>query len=180
MNKKYFGTDGIRGEVGNSVIQPDFVMRLGHAAGRVLVHNEQNSTDSPTVLIGKDARISGYMLEAALVAGFTSAGVNVVQTGPLPTPAVAYLTRALRLNAGVMISASHNVFSDNGIKFFSEGGIKLNDELELAIEARLDEPLRTVAPHEYGRAKRIEGTSARYIEFCKNTSFLGVGRQRDR
>ncbi|MBR6026218.1 MAG: phosphoglucosamine mutase [Neisseriaceae bacterium] len=169
MNKKYFGTDGIRGEVGNSVIQPDFVMRLGHAAGRVLVHNEQNSNDSPTVLIGKDARISGYMLEAALVAGFTSAGVNVVQTGPLPTPAVAYLTRALRLNAGVMISASHNVFSDNGIKFFSEGGIKLNDELELAIEARLDEPLRTVAPHEYGRAQRIEGTSARYIEFCKNT-----------
>ncbi|HHA4042645.1 TPA: phosphoglucosamine mutase, partial [Neisseria gonorrhoeae] len=137
MAKKYFGTDGVRGEVGQFPITPDFVLKLGYAAGQVLV---QHDTDQkPTVLIGKDTRISGYMLEAALVAGFTAAGVNVVQTGPLPTPGVAYLTRALRLSAGVMISASHNTYSDNGIKFFAEGGVKLSDEVELEIEAKIDE-----------------------------------------
>ncbi|MDO5686602.1 MAG: phosphoglucosamine mutase [Neisseria sp.] len=167
MGKKYFGTDGVRGEVGNSVIQPDFVMKLGYAAGRVLVRQDKDHV--PTVLIGKDARISGYMLEAALVAGFTSAGVHVVQTGPIPTPGVAYLTRALRLNAGVMISASHNAFSDNGIKFFAEGGVKLSDEIELAIEDRMGEPMRSVGSRSFGRARRIDGAAPRYIEFCKST-----------
>ncbi len=167
MGKKYFGTDGVRGEVGTSVIQPDFVMRLGYAAGRVLVR--QDRAHVPTVLIGKDARISGYMLEAALVAGFTSAGVHVLLTGPIPTPGVAYLTRALRLNAGVMISASHNAFSDNGIKFFAEGGVKLSDEIELAIEERMEEAMHSVGSREFGRARRIDGAAARYIEFCKST-----------
>ena len=167
MSKQYFGTDGVRGKVGQSVIQPDFVMRLGHAAGKVLVKQVENHT--PTVLIGKDARISGYMLEAALVAGFTSAGVNVELTGPIPTPGVAYLTRAFRLDAGVMISASHNPFYDNGIKFFAEGGVKLSDEIELSIEACIDEPFKTVPSNQYGRAKRIDGAADRYIEFCKST-----------
>ncbi|WP_274584929.1 phosphoglucosamine mutase [Neisseria leonii] len=167
MSRKYFGTDGVRGEVGQFPITPDFVLKLGYAAGRVLAQHDSGHT--PTVLIGKDTRISGYMLEAALVAGFTAAGVHVVQTGPLPTPGVAYLTRALRLSAGVMISASHNVFSDNGIKFFAEGGVKLSDAVELEIEAKLDEAVQTEPSPHLGRARRISGADDRYIEFCKST-----------
>ena len=167
MAKKYFGTDGVRGEVGQFPITPDFVLKLGYAAGQVLVQHD--SEHRPTVLIGKDTRISGYMLEAALVAGFTSAGVNVIQTGPLPTPGVAYLTRALRLSAGVMISASHNVYSDNGIKFFAEGGVKLSDEIEMEIEAKIDEEMKTQPSDWLGRARRINGADDRYIEFCKST-----------
>lgn len=167
MTRKYFGTDGIRGEVGKFPITPDFVMKLGCAFGRALINKD--SSYKPTVIIGKDTRISGYMLETALVAGFTAAGVNVIQTGPLPTPGIAYLTRALRLQGGVMISASHNTFSDNGIKFFAEGGIKLNDAMELAIEAELDKPMITVPSMELGRARRISGADDRYIEFCKAT-----------
>ena len=148
MAKKYFGTDGVRGEVGQFPINPDFVLKLGYAAGQVLVQHEGEI--KPTVLIGKDTRISGYMLEAALIAGFTAAGVNVIQTGPLPTPGVAYLTRALRLSAGVMISASHNVYSDNGIKFFAEGGVKLSDEIELEIEAKIDEEMKTQPSSRFG------------------------------
>ncbi|ATP30061.1 phosphoglucosamine mutase [Chromobacterium violaceum] len=167
MSRKYFGTDGVRGEVGKFPITPEFVMKLGYAAGRVLVNHDQDSR--PTVLIGKDTRISGYMLEAALQAGFTAAGVNVLLTGPLPTPGIAYLTRALRLEAGVVISASHNPFQDNGIKFFAEGGNKLDDALELEIEAMLDQPMATNPSLELGRARRIDGAAERYIEFCKST-----------
>ena len=167
MARKYFGTDGIRGEVGQFPITPDFVMKLGCAFGRALVKADAGHT--PTVIIGKDTRISGYMLETALVAGFTAAGVSVVQTGPLPTPGIAYLTRALRLDGGVMISASHNAFSDNGIKFFAEGGVKLSDEMELAIEAELDKEMQTLPSCQLGRAKRISGADDRYIEFCKST-----------
>ena len=167
MARKYFGTDGIRGEVGQFPITPDFVMKLGCAFGRALARKEQEHR--PTVIIGKDTRISGYMLETALVAGFTAAGVNVVQTGPLPTPGIAYLTRALRLDGGVMISASHNEFSDNGIKFFAEGGVKLSDEMELAIEVELDKEMHTLPSIELGRARRISGADDRYIEFCKST-----------
>ena len=167
MSKKYFGTDGVRGEVGQHPITPEFVMKLAYAAGQVLV---QHGLDHrPTVLIGKDTRISGYMLEAAMEAGFTAAGVNELHTGPLPTPGVAYLTRALRLDCGVMISASHNVYSDNGIKFFAEGGVKLTDAVELEIEAQLDAPMQTVASDFLGRARRINGADDRYIEFCKST-----------
>ncbi|MCP2039640.1 phosphoglucosamine mutase [Neisseria sp. HSC-16F19] len=165
--KKYFGTDGVRGEVGQFPITPDFVMRLAYAAGRVLV--QHGSDHRPTVLIGKDTRISGYMLEAAMEAGFTAAGVNVLLTGPLPTPGVAYLTRALRLDCGVMISASHNAYSDNGIKFFAEGGVKLSDETELEIEAQIDQPMETVPAEKLGRARRMAGAQDRYIEFCKST-----------
>ena len=167
MARKYFGTDGIRGEVGQFPITPDFVMKLGCAFGRALVKADAGHT--LTVIIGKDTRISGYMLETALVAGFTAAGVSVVQTGPLPTPGIAYLTRALRLDGGVMISASHNAFSDNGIKFFAEGGVKLSDEMELAIEAELDKEMQTLPSRQLGRAKRISGADDRYIEFCKST-----------
>ncbi|BEV73377.1 MULTISPECIES: phosphoglucosamine mutase [unclassified Paludibacterium] len=167
MSRKYFGTDGVRGEVGQFPITPEFVLKLGYAAGRVLVNHDRDQ--HPTVLIGKDTRISGYMLEAALQAGFTAAGVNVLLTGPLPTPGIAYLTRALRLSAGVMISASHNPFHDNGIKFFAEGGIKLDDRIELEIEAMLDEPLETKPSTGLGRARRIEGAAERYIEFCKSS-----------
>ena len=166
MSRKYFGTDGVRGEVGQFPITPDFMIKLGYAAGRVLVKHD---TDAPTVLLGKDTRISGYMLEAALEAGFTAAGVHVMLTGPLPTPGVAYLTRAFRLSAGVMISASHNFYTDNGIKFFTEGGKKLDDALELEIEAMLDEPLITKESSSLGRARRIEGAVDRYIEFCKSS-----------
>lgn len=167
MSRKYFGTDGVRGEVGKLPITPEFVLKLGYAAGLVLVNHE--GADHPTVLIGKDTRISGYMLEAALQAGFTAAGVNVLLTGPLPTPGIAYLTRALRLSAGVVISASHNPFQDNGIKFFAEGGVKLGDEVEASIEAMLDAPLETRPSLELGRARRIDAAAERYIEFCKST-----------
>lgn len=171
MARKYFGTDGVRGRVGESPITPEFVMHLGYAAGLVLVADRGSLPEGqhPTVLIGKDTRISGYMLEAALEAGFTAAGVNVLMTGPMPTPAVAYLTRALRLQAGVVISASHNPFEDNGIKFFSAQGQKLPDSLEEAIEAQLDSPINTVSARQLGRARRIEDAAARYIEFCKST-----------
>jgi phosphoglucosamine mutase len=170
MSRKYFGTDGIRGRVGESPITPDFVLRLGYAAGRVLAHgDEARGHGRPTVLIGKDTRLSGYMLEAALEAGFTAAGVDVLMSGPLPTPGVAYLTRALRLAAGVVISASHNPYYDNGIKFFSATGDKLPDETELQIEAELEKPMEYAASDALGRARRIEDAAGRYIEFCKST-----------
>ena len=168
MKRKYFGTDGVRGLVGQAPITPDFVMRLGYAAGKVLARSESSSV-RPVVLIGKDTRISGYMLEAALEAGFAAAGVDVMLGGPLPTPAVAYLTRALRLSAGVVISASHNPFQDNGIKFFSAQGNKLPDDVELAIEETLEQPMECVSPEKLGRAKRLEDARGRYIEFCKST-----------
>lgn len=169
MTRKYFGTDGVRGKVGDAPITPDFVMRLGHAAGKVLAHGARTGQGKPTVLIGKDTRISGYMLEAALEAGFTSAGVHVLLTGPLPTPGIAYLTRALRLSAGVVISASHNPYYDNGIKFFSASGDKLPDSVEAAIEAALDEPMVCAPSDDLGRARRIDDAAGRYIEFCKST-----------
>jgi phosphoglucosamine mutase len=169
MARKYFGTDGIRGSVGTAPITPDFVMRLGHAAGKVLAQSENAATGRPTVLIGKDTRISGYMLEAALEAGFTAAGVDVLLAGPIPTPAVAYLTRALRLSAGVVLSASHNPYQDNGIKFFSAQGNKLPDAVEEAIEAALDTPMLCVSSEKLGRAKRLDDARGRYIEFCKST-----------
>ena len=168
MKRKYFGTDGVRGLVGQAPITADFVMRLGYAAGKVLTQTKAAS-ERPVVLIGKDTRISGYMLEAALEAGFAAAGVDVMLGGPLPTPAVAYLTRALRLSAGVVISASHNPFHDNGIKFFSAQGNKLADEVEAGIEAALEEPMGCVSPEKLGRAKRLEDARGRYIEFCKST-----------
>lgn len=168
MNKKYFGTDGIRGKVGDSNITPDFVMRLGYAAGRVLAQRGVKGSRA-AVLIGKDPRISGYMLEAALEAGLTAAGVDTLLTGPMPTPAVAYLTRALRLQAGVVISASHNPYYDNGIKFFSNAGEKLDDADEFAIEAELDKPMQVVKSEKLGKAQRIEDAGARYVEFCKST-----------
>jgi phosphoglucosamine mutase len=168
MSRKYFGTDGIRGLVGVEPITPDFVMRLGYAAGKVLAH-AQSSKSRPTVLIGKDTRISGYMLEAALEAGFSAAGVDVMLAGPMPTPAIAYLTRALRLAAGVVISASHNPYHDNGIKFFSHQGTKLADAVEQDIEAALDAPMLCVASEKLGRAKRLDDAQGRYIEFCKST-----------
>ena len=170
MSRKYFGTDGIRGEVGTAPITPDFVMRLGYAAGRVLTTTATSpDAGKPTVLIGKDTRISGYMLEAALEAGFAAAGVDVMLAGPMPTPAVAYLTRALRLSAGVVISASHNPFQDNGIKFFSAQGNKLPDAVETAIEAELDLPLGCVSSERLGKARRLDDAQGRYIEFCKST-----------
>ena len=170
MARKYFGTDGVRGRVGVAPITPDFVMRLGYAAGRVLTEESAlPQGERPAVLIGKDTRLSGYMLESALEAGFSAAGVDVCLVGPLPTPAIAYLTRALRLQAGVVISASHNPYADNGIKFFSAQGTKLPDAVELAIEARVEAPLECVASADLGRAKRIEDARGRYIEFCKST-----------
>ncbi|NIA56514.1 phosphoglucosamine mutase [Massilia sp. TW-1] len=168
MARKYFGTDGIRGLVGESPITPDFVMRLGYAAGKVLAKDNAKS-GRPTVLIGKDTRISGYMLEAALEAGFSAAGVDVMLAGPMPTPAIAYLTRALRLQAGVVISASHNPFQDNGIKFFSEHGTKLPDAVELEIEDAIDQPMGCVSSEKLGRATRLRDAQGRYIEFCKST-----------
>ena len=167
MARKYFGTDGVRGKVGEPPITPDFVLRLGAAAGRVFKKNK--SASHTTVLIGKDTRVSGYMLEAALQAGFSSAGVDVLLCGPIPTPAVAYLTRALRLDAGVVISASHNPFTDNGIKFFSEKGMKLPDAVEEEIEAELDRGFTAFTSESLGKAKRLEDAAGRYVEFCKST-----------
>lgn len=170
MSRKYFGTDGVRGCVGQSPITPDFVMRLGYAAGRVLLDQSNMPVgERPTVLIGKDTRISGYMLESALEAGFSAAGVDVCLVGPLPTPAVAYLTRALRLQAGIVISASHNPYYDNGIKFFSAQGVKLPDEVEQAIEDGIDKPMICVSSADLGKVKRIGDARGRYIEFCKST-----------
>ena len=165
MTRKYFGTDGIRGTVGQAPITPDFVMRLAHAVGRVLKKTESR----PTVLIGKDTRISGYMLESALESGFNSAGVDVVLLGPLPTPGVAYLTRAQRASLGVVISASHNPYEDNGIKFFSAKGTKLSDAWELAVEAALEEAPVWADSASLGKARRLDDADGRYIEFCKST-----------
>jgi len=165
MTRRYFGTDGIRGTVGQAPITPDFVMRLAHAVGRVLRQTDQH----PVVLIGKDTRISGYMLESALESGFNSAGVDVVLLGPVPTPAVAYLTRAQRASLGVVISASHNPYDDNGIKFFSAKGAKLSDEWESKVEALVDEPPVWVSSADLGKAKRLDDAAGRYIEFCKST-----------
>jgi phosphoglucosamine mutase len=165
MTRTYFGTDGIRGTVGQAPITADFMLRLGHAVGRVLKATEAR----PTVLIGKDTRISGYMIESALEAGFASAGVDVLLTGPLPTPGVAYMTRALRLSLGVVISASHNPYGDNGIKFFSARGEKLPDAWEQQVEAALQMPPQWVDSAHLGKAKRIDDARGRYIEFCKGT-----------
>ncbi|MDI1362042.1 phosphoglucosamine mutase [Methylotenera sp.] len=171
MSKKYFGTDGIRGKVGEHPITPDFLMRLGYAAGKVLTSVNSNLAKGahPAVLIGKDTRISGYMLEAALEAGLSAAGVDILLTGPMPTPAVAYLTRALRAQAGIVISASHNPYYDNGIKFFSSEGAKLPDDIEHAIEAELEKPMQVMESAQLGKARRIDDAAGRYIEFCKST-----------
>ena len=150
MTRTYFGTDGIRGRVGELPITPDFILRLGYAAGRVLVQHD--GAEKPSVLIGKDTRISGYMLESALEAGLAAAGVDVLLVGPLPTPGVAYLVKALRLSAGIMISASHNPFDDNGIKFFSAAGTKLDDAIEHAIELELERPMQTRSSAQLGKA----------------------------
>lgn len=168
VNKKYFGTDGIRGEVGKAPIIPDFIMRLGYAAGTVL-KQAAPAGERCTVLIGKDTRVSGYLLEAALQAGFSAAGVDVMLCGPMPTPGVAYLTKTLRLSAGVVISASHNPYQDNGIKFFSPEGDKLSDAAEIAIEAALNQPLGCVSSKYLGKAFRLDDATGRYIEFCKST-----------
>ena len=165
MSRRYFGTDGIRGTVGTEPITPDFMLRLGHAVGRVL----KRSARRPVVVIGKDTRISGYMIESALEAGFASAGVDTLLSGPLPTPGVAYLTRALRLDLGVVISASHNAYPDNGIKFFSARGEKLPDAWEQAVEAALLEAPQWVDSAGLGKARRIDDAGGRYIEFCKST-----------
>jgi phosphoglucosamine mutase len=175
MSRRYFGTDGIRGKVGVSPITPDFVLRLGYAAGRVLAGAEvaqgggAKKVGKPAVLIGKDTRISGYMLESALEAGFAAAGCDVLLVGPMPTPGVAFLTRALRLSAGVMISASHNPFDDNGIKFFSGDGMKLPDAIEAAVEVAIDAPLECKPSISLGKARRVDDAAGRYLEFCKST-----------
>ena len=169
--RKYFGTDGIRGRVGETPITPDFVLRLGFAAGQVLSRADvaPPHRDRPAVLIGKDTRISGYMFESALESGLLAAGVDTLLVGPMPTPGVAFLTRALRLSAGIMVSASHNPFEDNGIKFFSAEGAKLPDAVEREIEAALDQPLVTRASALLGKAERLHDAEGRYIEFCKGT-----------
>jgi phosphoglucosamine mutase len=171
MTRKYFGTDGVRGKVGELPITPEFVMHLGYAAGKVLTGSASHAatSDPPAVLIGKDTRISGYMLESALQAGLSAAGVDIYLSGPLPTPAVAYLTRALRLQAGIVISASHNLFEDNGIKFFGASGDKLPDTAEQEIERRLEDPIVTAPSAALGKARRINDAAGRYIEFCKST-----------
>jgi phosphoglucosamine mutase len=163
MSRKYFGTDGIRGRVGTPPMTPDFALKLGWAAGRVLAE----SSEHPLVVIGKDTRLSGYLFESALEAGFAAAGVSVSMVGPLPTPAIAYLARTFRASVGVVISASHNPYPDNGVKFFSTDGRKLPDEVEARIERLLDQPLETVPPEAVGRASRIDDAPGRYIEFCK-------------
>ncbi|WP_296660626.1 phosphoglucosamine mutase [Paraburkholderia sp.] len=169
MGRRYFGTDGVRGKVGSAPITPDFVLRLGYAAGKVLAGAAATSGSRPSVLIGKDTRISGYMLEASLEAGLSAAGIDVMLAGPMTTPGIAYLTRALRLSAGVVISASHNPFYDNGIKFFSADGNKLPDEVERQIEEQLDLPLDCAPSEQLGRARRLDDAGGRYIEFCKST-----------
>ena len=168
MTRKYFGTDGIRGKVGEAPITPDFMLKLGWAAGKVFQQHGKSK-----ILIGKDTRISGYMFEAALEAGLVAAGADVRMLGPMPTPAIAYLTRTFHAQAGIVISASHNPFDDNGIKFFSGTGRKLDDAIELDIERMLDEPMVTVPSAELGKAVRVEGARGRYIEFCKSTVPLG-------
>jgi phosphoglucosamine mutase len=167
MSRKYFGTDGVRGAVGQAPMTPDFVLRLGYAAGRVLA--ARRGAERASVLIGKDTRISGYMIEAALEAGFSAAGVDVYLCGPLPTPGVAYLARALRLSAGLVISASHNPYADNGIKFFSGDGFKLPDALETEIERAMEEPMGCNESSRLGRARRVDDAPGRYVEFCKST-----------
>ena len=162
--RKYFGTDGIRGKVGESAINPEFVTKLGWAAGKVLAGQGTNK-----VLIGKDTRISGYMLESALEAGLSAAGINIGLLGPMPTPAIAYLTKTFRSEAGIVISASHNPYYDNGIKFFSSTGFKLDDDIELAIEQMMDRPMTCVASDQLGKANRVNDAAGRYIEFCKGT-----------
>ncbi len=171
MKRKYFGTDGIRGRVGEAPITPEFVMHLGYSAGKVLISSDWHLSkgERPAVLIGKDTRISGYMLESALQAGLSAAGVDVLLSGPMPTPAIAYLTRALRLQAGIVISASHNPFEDNGIKFFSAAGTKLPDATEHEIEAGLNKPIKAMPSAQLGKARRINDARGRYIEFCKST-----------
>jgi phosphoglucosamine mutase len=174
LKRKYFGTDGIRGRVGDPSVSPDFVVKLGWAAGQVF-----GGTGSGMVLIGKDTRISGYMFESALEAGLVAAGVDIRLLGPMPTPGVAYLTRTFRAAAGIVITASHNPYDDNGIKFFSSDGDKLPDEVEHAIEAAVDQPLRTVPSAELGKVRRIDDAAGRYIEFCKSsvppsTSLKGI------
>lgn len=164
MTKRYFGTDGIRGKVGTAPITPDFMLKLGWAAGKVFAREGRSK-----IIIGKDTRISGYMFESALEAGLSAAGVDVLLLGPMPTPAIAYLTRTFRCNAGIVISASHNPYYDNGIKFFSEQGTKLPDDIEHAIEAQMDMAMTTVEAAELGKARRIEDAAGRYIEFCKGT-----------
>ncbi|HID81537.1 MAG TPA: phosphoglucosamine mutase [Chromatiales bacterium] len=164
MSRKYFGTDGVRGRVGAYPMTPEFVLKLGWAAGRVLANDGRS-----LVLIGKDTRISGYMMESVLEAGLSAAGVDSRLLGPMPTPAIAYLTRTLRASAGIVISASHNPYYDNGIKFFSADGTKLPDEIELAIEAEMDKPMEVVGSADLGKAERVEDATGRYIEFCKST-----------
>ncbi len=166
MSKKYFGTDGIRGKVGGSLITAEFALRLGYAAGKILGAAMPNKT----IVIGKDTRVSGYMLESALEAGLSSAGVNIILFGPMPTPAVAWLTKTLHASAGIVISASHNPYYDNGIKFFNQAGQKLNDEQELAIENLLDQPMQMVESAQLGKAKRLNDVAGRYIEFCKRAA----------
>src|SRR5688572_33120966 len=165
VSRKYFGTDGVRGTIGESPMTPDFVLRLGYAAGKVLSKQSSN----PAVCIGKDTRISGYMIESALEAGFSAAGVDVHMCGPIPTPAVAYLARALRLSAGIVISASHNPYADNGIKIFSGDGFKLPDEVEAEIEAQMDVPMGCNEAAHLGKVWRVDDAAGRYIEFCKST-----------
>jgi len=169
VKRKYFGTDGVRGKVGEYPITPEFMLKLGWAVGKVLASEGQRK-----IVIGKDTRISGYMFESALEAGLSAAGVDIILLGPIPTPAIAYLTRTLHADAGIVISASHNPFYDNGIKFFSAEGMKLPDEIELKIEAMLDEPMTTVASDQLGKAERLLDARGRYIEFCKSTIPMGV------
>ena len=171
MTRKYFGTDGIRGKIGRYPMTPDFVLKLGWAAGKVLTKNGH-----PLVVIGKDTRISGYMLEAALQAGLVAAGVDIRLLGPMPTPAVAYLTRAFRASAGIVISASHNPYHDNGVKFFSANGTKLPDDIEHEIEEWLEKDIKTVPSEQLGKVERAKDAAGRYIEFCKR--FAGSCRLR--
>ena len=168
MTRKYFGTDGIRGKTGENPITPEFFVKLGYAAGIVLTRSCKNKK-KPVVVIGKDTRISGYMLESALESGFSSAGVDVLLTGPIPTPAIAFLTKSLGAQIGVVISASHNSFEDNGVKFFSDLGLKLPDNIELQIEALLDKKINSIPPNEIGKVRRIDDAIDKYVSFCKST-----------